>query len=114
MRDFETRFSSRRQDWTTPDDLWLPLHKEFKFTLDAAASAETTKCRRYFTAQDNALARPWGRAVGQPTVRRARMWESSTVGIQGTFRRHARCYCGYADTGAYKHELVPGYLSGAR
>ena len=60
MSDFETRFSSRKQDWATPDDLWLPLHKEFHFTLDAAADAENTKCKRFFMTADNGLTKDWG------------------------------------------------------
>lgn len=34
-------------DRRTPDSLWLPLHAEFQFTLDAAATAENTKCPRF-------------------------------------------------------------------
>jgi phage N-6-adenine-methyltransferase len=32
-------------DRRTPDELWAPLHEEFQFTLDVAATAQNTKCR---------------------------------------------------------------------
>lgn len=37
-------FSSVREDWQTPMDLWTRLHFEFDFHLDAAASAENALC----------------------------------------------------------------------
>ena len=40
---FATRFTTARQDWTTPQDLFDKLDKEFHFEWDLAASAENTK-----------------------------------------------------------------------
>jgi phage N-6-adenine-methyltransferase len=34
-------------DRRTPAPLWDPLHAEFGFTLDAAATADNTKCERF-------------------------------------------------------------------
>lgn len=45
--------------WPTPDWLFGPLHARHRFDLDAAASKSNAKCRRYFSEQQNALARPW-------------------------------------------------------
>ncbi|MEY4548974.1 MAG: hypothetical protein RL685_5169 [Pseudomonadota bacterium] len=36
-------------DRQTPDSVYLPLHEEFHFTLDAAASHDNAKCARYCT-----------------------------------------------------------------
>ncbi len=33
-------FSTGKDDWATPDEVFLPLHNEFRFTLDAAASRD--------------------------------------------------------------------------
>lgn len=52
---------SKRIDWGTPDSVYLPLHKEFDFTLDAAASASNAKCRLFFTKQQDALKQDWGK-----------------------------------------------------
>lgn len=46
-------------DRRTPSSLWLPLHDEFHFTLDAAASAENAKCADYCTVEDDGLAQSW-------------------------------------------------------
>lgn len=52
-------FSSEREDWTTPQNLFNELNAEFHFTLDAAASPDNAKCERFFTAEQNALCQNW-------------------------------------------------------
>lgn len=44
-----------RSDWETPWPLFRALDREFRFTLDAAATAENRKCERYLTAEEDAL-----------------------------------------------------------
>jgi hypothetical protein len=34
---------SEKQDWRTPRSIFDPLHAEFNFTLDAAASADNSR-----------------------------------------------------------------------
>ena len=51
--------SSETQNWTTPDEFWIPLDKEFNFVLDVAAQKENTKCLEYLTIEDDALKHPW-------------------------------------------------------
>lgn len=53
-------FSSARQDWATPQDLFDELNKEFHFNLDPCASAENHKCERYFTEEEDGLLQEWG------------------------------------------------------
>jgi phage N-6-adenine-methyltransferase len=43
----------------TPRSLFEPLHKEFRFTLDVCATAESAKCPRYFTKEQDGLTAPW-------------------------------------------------------
>lgn len=50
-----------RDSWQTPDSLYRPLHHEFGFIIDLAASARNAKCDRFFTAEDNALVQEWPR-----------------------------------------------------
>lgn len=57
MRNSKENYSN---EWTTPDDLFQDLDREFHFTLDAAASDENHKCDRYFTEKDDALQLSWG------------------------------------------------------
>jgi phage N-6-adenine-methyltransferase len=43
---------------TTPE-VFDPLHERFGFTIDVAASADNAKLPRYYTAEDDGLARTW-------------------------------------------------------
>jgi site-specific DNA-methyltransferase (adenine-specific) len=52
-------FSSRSQEWTTPKELFDPLNEIFKFTLDACATRENAKCKRYFTKAEDGLKQKW-------------------------------------------------------
>jgi phage N-6-adenine-methyltransferase len=52
-------FSSKSDEWSTPQDFFDKLHAEFGFTLDAAANKENAKCPRFFTAEDDALKHSW-------------------------------------------------------
>jgi phage N-6-adenine-methyltransferase len=75
-------FSSASDDWPTPDDLFATLNGEFRFTLDACASAANAKCARFYSRTDNGLAQPWygrvwcnppyGRQLGASAVRLCR------------------------------------------
>ena len=60
MADFNSRFKSARQDWTTPLSLFEPLNEEFQFSLDAAASAENALAEKFFTEEDDGLQQCWG------------------------------------------------------
>ena len=44
----ELMFSSKKDDWETPQELFDELNKEFNFEVDAAASDENHKCDIYF------------------------------------------------------------------
>lgn len=59
MGNLDVHFSSKKMDWTTPQAFYEELHKEFHFTLDAAASKENTKCPKYFTEENSALVQSW-------------------------------------------------------
>jgi site-specific DNA-methyltransferase (adenine-specific) len=55
----DVMFSSKTDDWATPQWLFNELDKEFKFTLDVCASRENSKCPLYFDKQSNGLIREW-------------------------------------------------------
>ena len=52
-------FSSRSDEWETPQDLYDRLHAEFDFQIDLAASAENHKCARWWGKGDDALTQVW-------------------------------------------------------
>lgn len=52
--------SSIADCWETPRALFEALDEEFSFRLDAAASAENTKCPHYYDIEADGLASDWG------------------------------------------------------
>lgn len=46
-------------DRETAPEFFAPLMDKYHFTLDVAASAHNAKCERFYTIEDNGLARPW-------------------------------------------------------
>ena len=52
-------FTSDKQDWETPQDLYDKLDGEFNFTLDPCASHENHKCKKYYTIEDDGLSKSW-------------------------------------------------------
>ena len=52
-------FSSKSDEWSTPQDTFNALHAEFGFQIDLAASAENTKCSVWFSLEHSALDHAW-------------------------------------------------------
>ena len=75
MAQFKTKFETKRQDWETPDSIFEPLNKEFKFTCDVCATKENTKCKGFFTIEDNGLRQNWyGRCWMNPPFGEQSKW----------------------------------------
>lgn len=55
----EGLFSSENGSWETPDFLFAALHSEFHFDLDAAASMENRKVKKFFSVQQDAFKLQW-------------------------------------------------------
>jgi len=56
----ELMFSSKTDQWSTPQNFFDSLNEEFSFTLDPCADSSNHKCERYFTREDDGLRQPWG------------------------------------------------------
>ena len=54
-------YSSRSEEWPTPQSFFNSLDKEFRFTLDPCATRSNAKCARFFTRTDDGLNQNWGR-----------------------------------------------------
>ncbi len=60
MGDFDkNRFKSTCQEWETPDEIFVPLDREFNFTLDVAASRDNHKCDLFLSKEQNGLTMSW-------------------------------------------------------
>lgn len=60
MNNLEVMFSSKTDQWATPQFFYDKLNAEFNFTLDPCADATNHKCDNYFTAEDDGLLQDWG------------------------------------------------------
>ena len=78
----QAQFSSRKDDWETPQELFDQLDSMFHFTLDAASSDENAKCEKHFTAEDDGLKQNWGGrgSVVESSIRTAD-WEVGTESL---------------------------------
>lgn len=52
-------FSSKSDEWETPQDLFNSLNDEFHFTLDPCSTHENHKCDKYYTQKDDGLSKDW-------------------------------------------------------
>lgn len=60
-------FSSATQEWATPQAFFDRLNAAYHFTLDPCATAANTKCRRFFTPEQDGLKQKWtGRVFMNP------------------------------------------------
>lgn len=70
-------YSSKKEDWETPQWLFDELNKEFHFTLDPCADELNHKCNNYFTIKDNGLEQSWENEIvfcNPPYGRKIRNW----------------------------------------
>lgn len=52
-------FSSVKQDWETPQQLFDKYNEEYNFIIDLAASSNNAKCSFYFDESDDSLSKNW-------------------------------------------------------
>lgn len=52
-------FSSKTDDWATPQDFFDKVQKEFGLEIDVCASEENTKLPLYYTQAMDGLSRSW-------------------------------------------------------
>jgi len=51
--------TERREDVGTPKWLYDQLNRVYRFDLDAAASPENAKCKKFYTIEDDAFSQEW-------------------------------------------------------
>lgn len=60
MANIEACFSSKTDNWSTPQTFFDKLNEEFHFTLDPCANEQNHKCDLFFTKEQNGLSKDWG------------------------------------------------------
>ena len=60
MANKKALFSSNTDQWSTPQEFFDEINKEFCFTLDPCADKQNHKCTNYFTKEQDGLKQDWG------------------------------------------------------
>lgn len=60
----QVMFSSKSDEWATPQSFFEELNEEFHFTLDPCANSENHKCDKWFNKEQNGLSADWGGGCG--------------------------------------------------
>lgn len=64
MNNIEVMFSSKSDEWATPQHIFDELNNEFEFDLDVCANESNHKCDDYYSIEDDGLSKDWsGRRV---------------------------------------------------
>ena len=56
----ESWYTSKSQEWATPQKVFDDLDAEFHFTLDPCCTHENAKCEKHYTVEDDGLSKSWG------------------------------------------------------
>lgn len=56
---WDVLFSSKSDDWATPQHIFDELNARWRFTLDVCASKDNAKCPRFFTVEQDGLKQNW-------------------------------------------------------
>lgn len=70
-------FSSKSNEWATPQWLFDSLNREFHFTLDPCSTDENAKCSRHYTLAEDGLSQDWSEDVvfmNPPYGREIALW----------------------------------------
>lgn len=59
----DVHYSSKTNEWATPQYLFDELDRDFNFTLDPCATEENAKCDKYFTNEEDGLIQDWSNDV---------------------------------------------------
>ena len=73
----DVHYSSKTNEWSTPQAFFDELNKEFNFTLDPCATSENAKCTKYFTVEDDGLKQDWSKDtvfMNPPYGREIKYW----------------------------------------
>ena len=73
----KVHYSSKSNEWATPQHVFDKLDEEFEFDLDPASTKENAKCSKFFTIEDNGLEQDWGGYnvfVNPPYGRELKYW----------------------------------------
>lgn len=70
VKNLDVMYSSKSDEWATPQNFFDDINAEFNFNLDAAADDNNHKCEKYYTVEQNGLEQKWGgiQSILQSTI----------------------------------------------
>lgn len=79
-------FSSRTDEWETPQALFDELNNEFHFSLDVCALPENAKCKKFYSPESDGLRQSWCGTCwcNPPYGRRIGEWVKKAATSQAT------------------------------
>ena len=87
MTNLDVHFSSKSNEWETPQHIFDDLNKEFDFTLDPCATKETAKCSKFYTKKEDGLTQKWDNEVvfcNPPYGREIKLWVKKAKESKGS------------------------------
>lgn len=85
MANLEVMYSSKTDQWATPQEFFDELNAEFAFDLDPCADESNHKCEKFFTREQNGLLQDWGGGAGYSAI--LHMAEKLEIGCRNVMRK---------------------------
>lgn len=104
MANISACFSSKTDNWSTPQTFFDELNKEFHFTLDPCANEQNHKCDLFFTKGQNGLTKDWGAHSFLQSFLWERYRKMGRVFIPTISR--TKYYCRNVDSCQNRHTMV--------
>ena len=79
-------FSSKTNEWSTPQEFFDQLNAEFNFTLDPSSTKKNAKCGKFYTEEENGLIQSWDNEIvfcNPPYGRTLKDWVKKASESQG-------------------------------
>lgn len=77
-------YTSKTDDWSTPQDFYDKCNEEFWFEVDVCADDANHKCDRYYTKEDDWLSKDWDNQIvwcnppyGKEISKRVKKWSEA-------------------------------------
>lgn len=97
-------FSSATDLWSTPQEYFDGVSKEFSFTLDVCALPENTKCEKFFSPEIDGLSQDWkGVCWMNPPLRQGHR----QVGTEGIRKRESGSCSSRLASCKNRYKMVP-------
>ena len=96
-------YSSKSDEWETPQDLFDKLNETYHFDLDVCATEQNAKCDRFFDAAQDGLKKSWG---GGDDLVQSSVFQGGRLGTKSRRRTAERNDNGYAGSVKNRHEMV--------